>query len=87
MPRRPGAPLAWRPTTGNPLLGVALGLARAGDRRHPGLPPDDPPFPLRYQADGRVVQGPQKDLGAATARIVGGITAYSPDDSWDPTSD
>lgn len=29
----------------------------------------------------------EKDLGAETPLIVSGITAYSPDESWDPTSD
>ena len=27
----------------------------------------------------------QKDLGPQTAEIAAGITAYDPDDSWNPT--
>jgi hypothetical protein len=29
----------------------------------------------------------QKDLGAETEKVVQSITAYNPDETWDPTGD
>jgi hypothetical protein len=49
-------------------------------------------YPVRYGASGIMTfqvnqQGVvfQKDLGPRTAKIVAGVSAYDPDESWDPT--